>query len=89
MWSNGAGATFGADDRLPLCHLSPLPLQSPNLGLASAFKYALLRLSHGMVCVRVCVCVCACMWMSGGLMAIYVLAALATGGLGVSGLEPA
>ena len=37
-----------------------------------------------------CVCVCACaLYYERGLMAFNVLAALATGGLGVSGLEPA
>ena len=38
----------------------------------------------------VCVCVCVCdLYYFRGLMAFNVLAALATGGLGVSGLEPA
>ena len=40
-------------------------------------------------CQSVCVCVCVCVTIKGRLMAFNVLDALATGGLGVSGLEPA
>ena len=44
---------------------------------------------HGSRAPMVCVCVCVCDVFVGGLATFNALAALATGGLGVGGLEPA